>query len=108
MKTAFLRLLGVLLLALCLPAIAADYTIAPEGTLLAQAPPKMLPGGGSMKSMPPPGSQTDPGSAVKGRHPGDYCCVHCRANEKPCGAGCIPATEKMCMYKQTCACSGKP
>ena len=107
MKTAFLRLLGVLLLALCLPAIAADYTVAPDGTLLAQVPPKMMPGGGAMKPPPPSGPQTDPGSAVKERHPGDYCCVHCRAKEKPCGAGCIGEKE-MCMYKQTCACSGKP
>ena len=44
------------------------------------------------------------------RHPGDYCCRHCRATELPCGNSCLPPGGKkpFCDAKVTCACSGKP
>ena len=44
------------------------------------------------------------------RHPGDYCCRHCRANELPCGNSCLPpgGNKTICEAKVTCACSGKP
>ena len=98
MRRFLLRLAGVLLLALSLPVLnlavaAADYSAAPEGTLLAQSPPTT------------PGM---PGGPDTLRHPGDYCCIHCRWNEKPCGRGCMPASQKLCFAKTTCACSGKP
>jgi Ni/Co efflux regulator RcnB len=49
--------------------------------------------------------------ATTQRHPGDYCCRHCRANELPCGNSCLPPGGKkssFCEAKVTCACSGKP
>ena len=92
MRRFLLNLTGLLLVVLSLPAlsltvVAADYSAAPEGTLLAQAP---------------------QGAQGNQRHPGDYCCLHCRWNEKPCGRGCVPAHQKFCMAKTTCACAGKP
>ena len=43
------------------------------------------------------------------RHPGDYCTSHCRANEVPCGRGCISANStKRCAEKVTTTCAGKP
>ena len=43
------------------------------------------------------------------RHPGDYCTSHCRANEVPCGRGCISSTStKKCAEKVTTTCAGKP
>ncbi len=51
-----------------------------------------------------PDAQTGSGN----RHPGDYCTRHCRANEIPCGRGCIPAKGGACQEKVTTTCSGKP
>jgi hypothetical protein len=42
------------------------------------------------------------------RHPGDFCCRHCRAGELPCGNGCLPKGSQVCLAKATCSCSGKP
>lgn len=44
------------------------------------------------------------------RHPGDYCTRHCRANEIPCGEGCMATGGKAatCVAKRTTTCSGKP
>ena len=43
------------------------------------------------------------------RHPGDYCTSHCRANEIPCGRGCMSSTSTMkCTAKVTTTCAGKP
>lgn len=43
------------------------------------------------------------------RHPGDYCCVHCRHDEIPCGRQCLSKKSKeVCTEKRTCACPGKP
>jgi hypothetical protein len=51
------------------------------------------------------GSQTTPTP----RHPGDYCTSHCRANEVPCGRGCISSTStRKCAEKVTTTCVGKP
>ena len=43
------------------------------------------------------------------RHPGDYCTSHCRANEVPCGRGCLSASStRKCAEKVTTTCVGKP
>jgi hypothetical protein len=43
------------------------------------------------------------------RHPGDYCTRHCRANEVPCGDGCLASGGKStCAAKRTTTCAGKP
>ena len=97
------------------PAFAADYSPWPDsddggacGVELAQStgPVMILPKGGTGE-----GAQKAP--AV--RQPGDYCCVHCRWNETPCGNTCMAKNAKgadgkpmFCMAKQTCACPGKP
>ena len=60
--------------------------------------------------------QTQPKSSTSGsqtnqtpRHPGDYCTSHCRANEVPCGRGCISANStRRCAEKVTTTCAGKP
>ena len=129
MRSSFLRLTGVLLLALGLSGIAtsysATYAAGPQPVELAQAPSPNpmpgqvmtpVPGQAPSQSMPGQTPGQTPGQAPPGypmppssqRHPGDYCCVHCRWNEKPCGNGCIPASQKICTAKTTCACSGKP
>jgi hypothetical protein len=99
-----------------LPAFAADYSPWPGSdddggacsVELAQSsgPSSILPKGGTGE-----GSQKPP----QVRAPGDYCCVHCRWNETPCGNTCISKTEKgldgkpkLCLASQTCACPGKP
>jgi hypothetical protein len=43
------------------------------------------------------------------RHPGDYCTRHCRANEIPCGNGCMArGGTKICTATRTTTCAGKP
>ena len=44
------------------------------------------------------------------RHPGDYCTSHCRANEIPCGRGCMSSHQRQakCAEKTTTTCAGKP
>jgi hypothetical protein len=98
-----LRVLALLFALFGLPALAADYTPwpdaeAPAGTVqLAQ-----------QSQQPGPGAQP-PGQPQ--RHPGDYCCRHCRWNEVACGDKCLPKSGSkppLCAAKTTCACPGKP
>lgn len=103
-----MRLLVLLFALFATPALAADWTpwrdrgeTAVTGgaeMLLAQAQGQGQSQGGSRKVEPEP------------RHPGDYCCVHCRHNEIPCGRECLPKGGKnqFCTEKRTCACPGKP
>ena len=99
-----MRVLALLFALISLPLLAADYTPwsdSQEGTavgeLLAQAPP-----------------YEDPSKPRKPqRHPGDYCCRHCRANEVTCGGECIPAMKNgkknLCMKGGAgCACGNAP
>jgi hypothetical protein len=58
----------------------------------------------SAGNLQPTPSQVGPGQ----RHPGEYCTRHCRANETPCGRGCLPANGKICPAKVTTTCRGKP
>ena len=83
-----MRVLAVLFVLLSLPVLAAD-----GHELLAQ------------QKQQQSGSQGS--SSQPTRHPGDYCCRHCRAEETPCGTGCL-AKGKACSEKRTCACSAKP
>jgi len=86
-----MRVLVLLFVLLSLPVIAT-------GQVLAQQTQQKSSGSGSGSQ----GTQTP-------RHPGDYCTSHCRANEMPCGRGCISSTgTKKCSEKVTTTCAGKP
>lgn len=88
-----MRVLALLLVLLSAPAFAIPA--------LAQQPQQQQPSGSGSDS----GSQTGPGQ----RHPGDYCTSHCRANEIPCGRGCMAKGGKAkCTEKVTTTCPGKP
>jgi hypothetical protein len=83
-----MRVLVLLFVLLSLPVIAA-------GQVLAQTQPKTSTSGSQSTQTP--------------RHPGDYCTSHCRANEIPCGRGCMSSTStKKCAEKVTTTCVGKP
>jgi hypothetical protein len=83
-----MRALVVLFVLLSMPVLAT-------GQMLAQAQPKTSTSGSQSNQTP--------------RHPGDYCTSHCRANEIPCGRGCISSTStKKCAEKVTTTCAGKP
>lgn len=85
-----MRVLALLLVLLSTPAFAIPA--------LAQQAQQQPSGSGS-------GSQTGPSQ----RHPGDYCTSHCRANEIPCGRGCMAKGGKAkCTEKVTTTCPGKP
>ena len=82
-----MRVLMLSFVLLSMPILAA-------GQVLAQAP--KTSSSGSQSTQTP-------------RHPGDYCTSHCRANEIPCGRGCISSTStKKCAEKVTTTCAGKP
>jgi len=86
-----MRVLVLLFVLLSMPAVAT-------GQALAQQTQQKSSGSGS-------GSQ----SPQTPRHPGDYCTSHCRANEIPCGRGCMSSTDtKKCTEKVTTTCAGKP
>lgn len=86
-----MRVLALLLVLLSAPAFAIPA--------LAQQPQQQQPSGSGSDS------QTGPGQ----RHPGDYCTSHCRANEIPCGRGCMAKGGKAkCTEKVTTTCPGKP
>jgi hypothetical protein len=109
-----MRVLVLLFALISMPVLAADYTPwqdsddAPSACqLLAQIPAP------APSPLPPP--YQDPSKPVTPkRHPGDYCCVHCRYDEMPCGGECIPAKKdgkkNICTAKtgDGCACPGKP
>jgi hypothetical protein len=86
-----MRVLAVLLVLFGVAALAISA--------LAQQPQQQPSGSGS-------GSQAGSGQ----RHPGDYCTAHCRANEIPCGRGCISnkGGNAKCVEKVTTTCPGKP
>jgi hypothetical protein len=87
-----MRVLALLLALLSLSVVAT-------GQALAQQTQQKSSGSGSS------GSQT----TQTPRHPGDYCTSHCRANEIPCGRGCMSSTSTMkCQEKKTTTCVGKP
>ena len=78
----------VLFVLLSMPVLAT-------GQVLAQTQPKTSTSGSQTNQTP--------------RHPGDYCTSHCRANEVPCGRGCLSSTStKKCAEKVTTTCAGKP
>ena len=86
-----MRVLVLLFVLLSMPVVAT-------GQALAQQTQQKSSGSGS-------GSQ----STQTPRHPGDYCTSHCRANEIPCGRGCMSSTStKKCTEKVTTTCAGKP
>ena len=88
-----MRVLVLLFVLLSMPAVAT-------GQALAQQTQQKSSGSGSGS-----GSQ----STQTPRHPGDYCTSHCRANEVPCGRGCMSSTStKKCAEKVTTTCVGKP
>lgn len=97
---------GVLLLLLALfslPVLAADYSPwldDDDGPSICQA-----------QSSPSSPSQQQQSPQQQG-YPGRYCCVHCRANEVPCGGKCVapPSSGKkaFCKGPPGCACPGKP
>ena len=83
-----MRVLVVLFVLLGMPVLAT-------GQVLAQTQPKTSTSGSQSPQTP--------------RHPGDYCTSHCRANEVPCGRGCMSSTStKKCAEKVTTTCVGKP
>lgn len=87
-----MRVLAVLLVLFSVPALAIPA--------LAQQPQQQQ----QQPSGPGSGSQTGPQ-----RYPGDYCTSHCRANEIPCGRGCISTKGGgKCTEKVTTTCAGKP
>lgn len=105
-----MRLLVLLFALFATPAVAADWSpwldrcevSGGAELLLAQASGQ---GQGQGQGQSGSGTQSTPGS----RYPGDYCCVHCRHNEIPCGNKCLAKDAKaMCTEKRTCACPGKP
>ena len=78
----------VLFVLLSMPVLAT-------GQVLAQNQPKTSASGSQSNQTP--------------RHPGDYCTSHCRADEVPCGRGCISANgTKKCAESVTTTCAGKP
>ena len=84
-----MRVLVLLFVLLSMPAVAT-------GQALAQQTQQKSSGSGSQSTQTP-------------RHPGDYCTSHCRANEIPCGRGCMSSTSTMkCIAKVTTTCVGKP
>jgi hypothetical protein len=88
-----MRVLMLLFVLLSMPVIVT-------GQVLAQQTQQKSSGSGSGS-----GSQ----SPQTPRHPGDYCTSHCRANEIPCGRGCMSSTStKKCAEKVTTTCVGKP
>jgi hypothetical protein len=112
-----MRLLVLLFVLFATPAVAGDWSPwldrceASGGAelLLAQASGQGQSGQGQSGQ-----GQRRSGSGAQGqsepRHPGDYCCVHCRHNEIPCGNTCLAkgGKETFCTEKRTCACPGKP
>lgn len=86
-----MRVLAVLLALFGVPALAIPAS--------AQMPQQQQPSGSGSGS----GSQAGPQ-----RYPGDFCTSHCRANEIPCGRGCISAKGGKCREKVTTTCPGKP
>lgn len=119
-----MRVLVLLFALISLPALAADYTPWPDQDepswseqLLAQAQtqspqtlPQTLPQGPPPLLTPPYQDPSKPRPAA--RHPGDYCCRHCRSNELPCGSSCLPALtsgkKTICKAPAGCACTGGP
>jgi hypothetical protein len=84
--------MGVLVLLFVLLSMPAVAT----GQALAQQTQQKSSGSGSQSPQIP-------------RHPGEYCTSHCRANEIPCGRGCMSSTDtKKCTEKVTTTCAGKP
>jgi len=84
-----MRVLVLLFVLLSMP-------VAATGQALAQQTQQKSSGSGSQSTQTP-------------RHPGDYCTSHCRANEIPCGRGCMSSTSTMkCTAKVTTTCAGKP
>jgi hypothetical protein len=84
-----MRVLALLFVLLSMPVVAT-------GQVLAQQTQQKSSGSGSQSPQTP-------------RHPGDYCTSHCRANEIPCGRGCLSSTStKKCTEKVTTTCAGKP
>ena len=99
-----MRLLAVLFVLLSMPALAVSA--------LAQQSQQQAPRSGSASGSGS-GSTSGSGSGSQGasgqRHPGDYCTAHCRANEIPCGRGCMSSKGgAKCMAKFTTTCPGKP
>jgi hypothetical protein len=97
-----MRLLALLFALLSMSVLAAaasspDAESAGGEVLLAQQT--------QQKSSGSSGSQ----STQTPRYPGDYCTRHCRANEIPCGRGCMSAKGvAKCEAKITTTCAGKP
>lgn len=91
-----MRVLAVVLVLFSVPALAvsalAQVVVPPPWS-----PPQ------SAGNLQPMQSPTGPVQ----RHPGEYCTRHCRANEIPCGGGCL-APGKQCPVKVTTTCRGKP
>jgi hypothetical protein len=112
-----MRVLVLLFALFSMPVLAADYTPWPAaetcdgGELLAQAQGQTQ-GGQTQgtQSRNSGGSQTQSRPSTQSpRHPGDYCCKHCRFNETPCGNGCMAKSgNATCTAKSTCSCPGKP
>ena len=112
-----MRMLALLFALISMPVLAADYSSWPDreecsagGELLAQALPQTLPQSQSPPQLPTP--YVDPSKPTKEqRHPGDYCCVHCRYNEIAFGDACLvpkKGEKFVCQAKKNCACPGKP
>jgi hypothetical protein len=81
---------------LVLTLVLLSVSVLASGQVLAQQKQQGSSGSGS-------------GSTTQTRHPGDYCTSHCRANEIPCGRGCLSSTStKKCTEKVTTTCAGKP
>jgi hypothetical protein len=84
-----MRVLVLLFVLLSMPAVATGQALAQQT---------------QQKS-----SGSGPQSTQTSRHPGEYCTSHCRANEIPCGRGCMSSTDtKKCTEKVTTTCAGKP
>jgi hypothetical protein len=115
-----MRVLVLLFALISMPVLAADYTpwLDSDDALsacqqLAQysAP---APAPAAPSQTPPPVYQDPSKPVTPKRHPGDYCCVHCRYNEVPCAGECLPPMKEgkksVCTAKtgDGCACRGKP
>jgi hypothetical protein len=120
-----MRVLAVLLVLLGVPLLAAaastqwpsqddqaSYSTSSELAQATQPARRTGPGGQSQG----PGDQSfgvkPTPSLSGGDYPGRYCCLHCRANEIPCGGECIPVKlngkPAICKQVAGCACPGKP
>jgi hypothetical protein len=97
-----MRLLVLLFALLSLPVAATGQVLLAQQT-------QQKPSGSSGSSGTSGSSKSSGPTAQSPRHPGDYCTSHCRANEIPCGRGCISSKGgAICQEKTTTTCAGKP